>query len=192
MGEYATRFSDNQEVKIGTRENMYYLRFEDKHKVSYDCFSPGLRYRIPLPAEDGELPGGYFDFSYEPSCPLLGMTAPEDAEAGTVQLRHDCGLLANVKCHHGAKLPTNNKDEDIQFFWNGKTTAFCHLAFIKHQDDGLLWPVIRCSACRNMWRAEWNDVLPHVHDRILRGRLEFYSKLTPKKVSAAKLKTPWS
>ena len=31
MGEYAKY--NNQEIKIGTCETMYYLRYEDRHKV---------------------------------------------------------------------------------------------------------------------------------------------------------------
>ena len=34
MGEYAQRISDGERVKIGTCEDMLYLRFEDRAKVS--------------------------------------------------------------------------------------------------------------------------------------------------------------
>lgn len=34
MGEYAVRISDGERIKIGTCEDMLYLRFEDRHKVS--------------------------------------------------------------------------------------------------------------------------------------------------------------
>ena len=33
MGEYARRKSDNESIKIGTCESMYYLRYEDRDKV---------------------------------------------------------------------------------------------------------------------------------------------------------------
>lgn len=33
MGEYAKRMRDGERVKIGTCENMYYLRFEERHQV---------------------------------------------------------------------------------------------------------------------------------------------------------------
>ncbi len=33
MGEFARRLSDGAEVKIGTCEEMLYLRFDDRHKV---------------------------------------------------------------------------------------------------------------------------------------------------------------
>jgi hypothetical protein len=36
MGEFALRRSDNERVKIGTCENLYYLRYEDRMKVAQD------------------------------------------------------------------------------------------------------------------------------------------------------------
>jgi hypothetical protein len=36
MGEYATRKSDNEYIKIGTCESMYYLRFDDINQVVYE------------------------------------------------------------------------------------------------------------------------------------------------------------
>lgn len=70
MGEYAIRKSDNQEVKIGTLESMYYLRFEDRDKVRFkpgnvNMANPeqvsGSRFRLPFPDEDDILPGDYKD-----------------------------------------------------------------------------------------------------------------------------------
>ena len=44
MGEYAIRKSDNDCIKIGTCEDMYYLRYEDQDKVTPDSGS-GFGYR---------------------------------------------------------------------------------------------------------------------------------------------------
>jgi len=66
MGEYA-KFG-NSEIKIGTCEDMYYLRFEDRYKVRHlpgnvdpnkDSEAAHLRFRLPFPDEDHILPGGY-------------------------------------------------------------------------------------------------------------------------------------
>ncbi len=68
MGEYAERISDGEEVKIGTCESMYYLRFEDRNKVrhvsgnvnpSRDSEAGQLLFRLPFPDEDGVLIGEY-------------------------------------------------------------------------------------------------------------------------------------
>ena len=56
MGEYAKH--DGHEVKIGTCEDMYYLRLEDCRKVQPipNSLNPatceGLRFRLPFPDED--------------------------------------------------------------------------------------------------------------------------------------------
>lgn len=72
MGEYAIRKSDGQNIKIGTCESMYYIRFEDRDKVrsepnSISLSNPahvdGLRFRLPFPDEDNLEPGQYDDYN---------------------------------------------------------------------------------------------------------------------------------
>lgn len=68
MGEYAIRRSDGEEVKIGTREGMYYLRYEQRGAVAPlgDNVNPAaeveeLWFRLPRKEEEGIAPG---DFDY--------------------------------------------------------------------------------------------------------------------------------
>jgi len=69
MGEYALRKSDDTEIKIGTCEDMYYLRYEDRDKVSKlpNSLDPrteyNLRFRLPFPDEDDIKPGEYDDYN---------------------------------------------------------------------------------------------------------------------------------
>lgn len=70
MGEFATRKSDQTEIKIGTCEDMFYLRLEDRNKVSHipgnvdpACDPNGLRFRLPFPDEDDRRPGEYGDYN---------------------------------------------------------------------------------------------------------------------------------
>ena len=183
MGEYARL--GKHDIKIGTCENMYYLRYDDRYRVSH---IPGnvdpkrdfdLRWRLPFPDEDNLGPGGYDD--YARGTPLLMRTstgtdyfrAPALAEnPGTLQLRHECGLLVNLPCYHGEKLPDISEG---RAFWNGKG-YFYELAFVKNTRDGLA-PIIRCKACEHLWRMEWDEVLPFIHDEKLRARLEAYARL---------------
>ena len=70
MGEYAIRKSDNQEIKIGTCEYMYYIRYEDRNKVSplpnnTDCSKElNLIWRLPFPSEDHIQIGNYEPFNH--------------------------------------------------------------------------------------------------------------------------------
>lgn len=179
MGEYAKRTSDGAQVKIGTCESMYYLRFEDRRKVrpmpgsvnpGSDAVAAELRFRVPFPDEDGKQPGDYEDYNrgarlYRTVVGPHGdswtedYTDPELANhPGIIQLRHESGLLVNMPCYHGVKLPDAPPGGKV--FWNDKTYAL-DLGMIRaHMQDGALVtsPVIRCRHCGGQWRMAWSDV----------------------------------
>ena len=183
MGEYATH--NNDEVKIGTCSSMYYLRFEDREKVSplsgnvNPMVDKGLLYRLPFPDEDGigigyyqpflrgyrlykKVDGHYQDFTD----PVL-VNSP-----GSIQMKHECGLLVSVPCYHGAQLP--DLGEGVRVHWNGKSW-FIELVFVKEMNDGTMVPVIHCRHCRNMWNCEWDEVKDYLHGEI-RERLSKHWK----------------
>jgi hypothetical protein len=200
MGEYATRRSDRQQIKIGTCENMYYLRWDDIAKVSidYSLRQPGLRFRLPFPDEDQLQPGEYNDFNrgyrllpctdskatewpLATECQAPGQRPAEvpftvegaEESPGLFQMHHPSGLLINVSCRHGAVLPEGSKD--LRPFWNGKDPYPWELCMIKnHENEGLL-PIVRCRHCGDMFRSSWAAVLPHIRDEKLRDRLTDYA-----------------
>jgi len=192
MGEYAIRQSDGEQIKIGTCENMYYLRFEDRYKVTKDPHSldptttTGLYWRLPFPDEDDLRPGDYKDYArgfrlYKTRKPEPSGFAGHDDFApseiadnpGIMQLHNESGLLVNVKCYHGIKLPSESTD--FKVCWNGKSWH-TELASIKNCADGTLRPVVHCRFCRHAWSFEWAEVLPFVDDVAMRTRLEAYAK----------------
>jgi hypothetical protein len=66
MGEYANY--NGQRVKIGTCEDMLYLRWDQRGLVTESetpLFDPKvlevIRFRFPFPGEDGIEPGGFGD-----------------------------------------------------------------------------------------------------------------------------------
>ncbi len=185
MGEYATRRSDGEQIKIGTCESMYYLRWDDINQVQLNGYSlrqPGLWFRLPFPDEDHQQPGDYDDYSR--AIRLLPYQAEDEpapvcfelngTKAGTLQVRHEgSGLLLNVACHHGQKLPQGS--DEIRPFWNGKDPFPWELYMVKnHEGQGLL-PIVRCRHCGDTYRADWAGVLPHIADEVLRNRLTDYA-----------------
>jgi hypothetical protein len=182
MGEYATRKSDHQEVKIGTCEDMFYLRYEDRGKVRQlpGSLNPAteldLRFRLPFPDEDSVRIGEYQDFNRgerlyaENDTDCRNLHIPDD-DPGIIQLTHKSGLLLNVPCHHGQKLP--EVAEGMQAFWNGKSYALV-LSSIKNTAEGIK-PVVRCRFCNNAWRFDWADVFPYVNGE-LKARLREYAE----------------
>jgi hypothetical protein len=200
MGEYARRKSDGQEVKIGTCESMYYLRYEDRDKVeaiSYKgSFVPlpfkggNLFWRLPFPDEDDVQIGEYQPFhrgirlfkteldhrQEKVYVEFKDLSTADDP--GIIQLRHPgAGLLASVNCYHGNKLP--NSTAEVRFDWNGRGHHL-ELAFVKNHiaedKSEVVLPVVRCRFCQHMWRYSWDEILPYVSESRLRERLEVYAK----------------
>jgi hypothetical protein len=189
MGEYA-KFNED-EVKIGTCESMYYLRYEDRLKVkpiagNVDTHNEiGLFWRLPYPEEDNITPGGYDIYNrgerlwkYEGAGEnkhCLDFADPQLADyPGTIQLKHESGLLVNAPCFHGEKLPENTRD--IKFFWNGKSWSL-ELAFIKNVSETAIVPIVRCRHCGKMWSYSWEDVMPYLSGK-LKTRLKGYAEQT--------------
>jgi hypothetical protein len=186
MGEYATRISDGERIKIGTCEDMFYLRFEDRYLVSplpgnvnpaRDVEAAQIRFRLPFADEDDIRPGDYKD----PFRALRLYRGNEDFtdestanHPGTIQLQHACGLLVNVPCYHGHKLPTLG---DARVFWNGKSWSLELFQLRPDFVDGELrvFPVVRCRHCQHVWRYEWPNVWEFIPPE-MRTRLRGYKE----------------
>lgn len=90
MGEYAKLKGSGARIKIGTCEDMYYLRADQADQVWPESGNvdpirdaAGIRYRFPWPNEDGIEPGMFDDF--DKSVAIHGATAPEGLEHHAVQ-----------------------------------------------------------------------------------------------------------
>lgn len=141
MGEYAKRRSDGQRVKIGTCEDMYYLRADQRDQVEYDEWD-GCRFRFPWPDEDGTEPGAYgndYDRALTVNVPM-----PAGVDHGTVQLSGH-GYLLSIPCPEGTP--------DARIHRNGFSGA---VQLVQHRllPDGRLVPVLCCGGCGAKWRAE--------------------------------------
>jgi len=194
MGEYAKLKTTGENVKIGTCENMYYLRFEDRYKVVYDLSFDGCRFRLPFPDEDKEEIGNYRE--YERGIDLIPHYDEEtetysyfddiyqkyyQEHKGIIQLHHQSGLLINVSCYHGYKLPDTNNSEDFKAFYNGKASWNFELSQVKIQLNEEtkikeLVPIVRCKHCKIPFRADWASVLLHVR-KTEKEEKELYERL---------------
>ncbi len=191
MGEYAFRKSDRTKIKIGTCETMYYLRYDDRDKVlpQQNSLNPAremnLFWRLPFPDEDQVAIGEYDSYNrglrlYKKEVDRLGrdyytdFSDPKTAnDPGNIQLKHESGLLINVPCHHGEKLPDLG---DSKAFWNGKSHSL-ELAHLKNMANGV-WPIVKCRHCGHMWRYHWSDIMEYIPID-MRKRLEVYAVGTP-------------
>ncbi len=168
MGEYA--LYNGQEIKIGTCESMYYLRYEDRNKVKYSDSWDGCEFRLPFPDEDDVEPGGYEVFNRMDRLYLY--KNPELAtNPGIVQLTHESGLLVNVTCYHGEDVPANTAE--AKFFWNGKASGFYGLLRVKPTKAGMRF-VVGCRFCQKMWSCTLNEIADYIPDKELLRRLYGY------------------
>ncbi len=188
MGEYALHA--NERIKIGTCEDMFYLRLEDRAKVEPvpNSLNPaqtdGLRFRLPYPDEDAVPIGHYQPYNRgvrlcqttKDAPGRVDWTDPATVEdAGSIQLSHPSGLLINVRCYHGIKLPTGGGDI-VGIFWNGKSHSF-EMTAVK-PDKGQLYGIVSCRHCLSLWRYPLADLLEWVPDTVLRQRLAAYLEST--------------
>ncbi len=166
---------------------MYYLRFEDRNKVtpapgSFDpSMTLNLFWRLPFPDEDNVGIGNYQEFDrglrlFKTNVDGTGYNEPFSDPStiespGSMQLTHPSGMLLGVKCYHGEKLPEST--DDFKAHWNGKSW-FYELVSIKNTAEGI-FPVVKCRHCRSMWRYSWDEILPYISDERMRERLEVYA-----------------
>lgn len=121
MGEYAKY--NGQEIKIGTCENMYYLRADQAEQVHP---LPGnvdpirdrheIRFRFPWPDEDRVAPGTFAN--YERAVHIPGVELPAELEHESVQFTAPQGYLTSLPC------PESVQAESLLVYPGGHTVPW--------------------------------------------------------------------
>ena len=177
MGEYAHRKPDGEYVKIGTCENMYYCRWEQRDQL-YDYKDiDNLFWRLPIPTEDELLPGEFSFGAWRESFHTMLKNFDEVAAkeqcyktTGIVQTMIDeLGILVNVKCYHGLRLPQGN--DDFKAFFNGKKYALRLIAVKNDTKLKELRICVSCTACEKRWSCSFNDIEAYIYSLEMRLRL---------------------
>lgn len=139
MGEYAQH--NGEEIKIGTCEDMYYLRADQAHLVkalpgNVDPVRDrdGIRFRFPFPDEDGIEPGAFEH--YQRGQRLYGVKVPEGVDHYSVQFKADNGYLVSLPCPENGdedrpyKIHRNGYGGAVELvqqrYWEGRLVAVCH------------------------------------------------------------------
>ncbi len=160
MGEYAKLKGTGAEVKIGTCENMYYLRHDQRRLVAplWGSLDPAdretqevIRFRFPWPDEDNIDPGEFAD----PFRRLrVDVPAPEEFEHGIVQfIASSEGYNLCVPCPEGP-----DQIEGLTIHRNG----FAGPAFLVQQavrDDKLVG-IMQCICGRSYRLPTLVDAAP--------------------------------
>lgn len=149
MGEFATYRGAS--IKIGTCEDMLYLRADQIHLVTPERNSidparerESVRFRFPFPDEDGVEPG-QFD-PPDRGVTVWGLTAPGGVDHGMVQFSHRNGYLVSLPCPEG----TGANPFRVHRNGFGGATELVQQRFV---GDALV-PVLGCKGCGVRWRLE--------------------------------------
>lgn len=153
MGEYAN--FNGERIKIGTCEDLYYLRADQRRLVSGGdlgssperYFVDGIRFRFPFPDEDELEPGRFEDYDRGERIPG-GWTIPDDYEHdGGVQFHAEPGYLLYLPCPESPNFPEAIAPKLGRNGWHGGYA-------VKQQRmiDGELWTVVACLSCGSKWR----------------------------------------
>ena len=153
MAEYK-----GERIKIGTCEQMYYLRADQVHLVNP---LPGsvnprlrkqaehLRFRFPFPQEDTREPGTFEDYDY--GLGVSGLEPPEDDEIHTfLQLSRNYpisgGILLSIPCPESAK----GKANPLGVHYNGYSGKV--QIHSQRLVEGRLCLVAACGSCGGLYR----------------------------------------
>lgn len=165
MGEYADYGGES--IKIGTCEDMYYLRFDQRHQVAAQSGSVDpygkerfeLRFRFPWPEEDKIEPGGFENYCKSLAVPMGSDLPVPEFEHYSVQFKATAGYLISLPCpeslpdleFHGVKIGRNG--------FRGKV-LICQQKPLK---TGGLALICECGGCGSKYRLEeWSDAEPIV------------------------------
>lgn len=157
MGEYA--FYNNSEIKIGTCEQMYYLRADQVSRIqpAPNSVNPRLlqhaesiRFRFPFPQEDAIQPGNFDD--YDKGLAVWGLEPHADVEHNSLQFTRNYptsgGILLSTPCPESVE----GKASGLKFAYNGYSGKVeIHSQRLQHEQ---LCLVLRCGSCGAMWRED--------------------------------------
>jgi len=160
MGEYATHKGEH--VKIGTCENMYYLRAEQCAEIDgyeFDAETLGvLRFRFPFPDEDGTEPGHFDDYGRGVRVP--GYSLPETLsgdEHHSVQFTSSAGYVLSIPCpeQYGQAGLSVETPDGLRIGRNG----FNGYPVVSQQAHrgGVLVTLLRCGACGGIHRLDTSE-----------------------------------
>jgi hypothetical protein len=169
MGEYANY--GKERIKIGTCEDLYYLRYDQRHQIdalpgNVDPCNPEhlkeLRFRFPFPWEDQVEPGAFTDHSYGFPAPAE-FTLHEDGHE-TCQFSNPAGYLVSLPC------PESKEGKAFQETHKIHRNGWLGGVSITQQKwvDGALWTVARCNGCGRSWRLPPEEGL--ILAKMLRNR----------------------
>ncbi len=153
MGEYAKH--NGQEVKIGTCENMYYLRDDQRNEIDgygFDEETLGvIRFRFPFPDEDENAPGDFDDYARGVRVPGYSLPAELSGdEHHQIQFTSTAGYNLCIPCPE--QYGDGERPDGLKVHRNG----FNGHPVVRQQAHrgGHLVTLLSCNACGALHRLD--------------------------------------
>ncbi len=157
MGEYARH--NGRKIKIGTCEQMYYLRADQVKLITPEPASVNplrrdiaerIRFRFPFPDEDNLDPGCFE--KHDAATYLYGAEIPAGVEHGSLQFTRNYPEAGGVILSTPCPFSDAGKASGLRFALNG----FPGHVGIHSQRlvDGQLRLVCKCGGCGSLWRID--------------------------------------
>lgn len=156
MGEYAKL--NGEDIKIGTCEQMYYLRADQVQLIESVSGSvnpqrkeeaESIRFRFPFPDEDHVEPGAFEP--YDRAFSVWDVEVPEDIEHYHLQFTRNYpssgGILLSTPCPHSKE----GKASGLKWSYNGYSGPVgIHSQRLVNEQLVL---ILRCMDCGALWRV---------------------------------------
>jgi len=164
MGEHVEYKGET--IKIGTCENMYYLRADQVHLIEGYEFEFNVdRFRFPFPDEDDIEPGQFEGPEHRRGWKIPGYRLPAELsgdEHGNVQFTSTAGYVLSIPCPEQfgqpgltVHVPLTDEPEQTVLLRVGRN-GFNGQPVVSQQAwrNGLLVTMLRCGACRAIHRLD--------------------------------------
>ena len=162
---------------------------EDKNKVipcehSFDCSKEtGLFWRLPFPDEDHLDIGEYED--YDRGILLIGCPADVVNFPGSIRMEDKSGLIVDVACYHGVKLPAGG--DIISSEWKQSTfadfetvekpkTKSCFMLKSVFNTEEKVRFCIECTDCGKSLVCDFEEIEEFIDNEELKNRLRAYTQ----------------
>jgi hypothetical protein len=152
MAEYGTRIDDGEQIKIGTCEDMLYLRPDQIDQVTAPILQPHilpkLRFRFPFPDEDTTRPGEFNDPDRDAG--VYGILPPVGIEHARVQ------FASTYPPGHNVTLPCPMSLEGKASGLTYQPSGFgAPVRIIQQRIFAGVWVLVaKCGGCASAYRLE--------------------------------------
>lgn len=170
MGEYVLRKRDDEEIKVGTCNEMYYMTLPQLFDVKGAVGNvEELIFRVPIKEEKGILVGDFKSSKVNLKLTRIIKDWKEKdiklfkENQGYVSVQvplrnsdYGSGLRVGLKCSHGFNEEERNEDGSLRTFYNGKENHVFSMTGVCIRNKEIYF-AIECAICGKTFRLDYEE-----------------------------------